>query len=73
MVFDFKTLKALLLNNGFQIINDGGYFFEANTHDQLQLMLESQIIDENYLNAMYNLGQQHKEIAAEIFINVKIV
>lgn len=71
-VFDMDSLQQILCDNGFKIIDCGGYFVKPFSHEQMQAMLDSGIIDEKTLDGLYELTKFMPEFASEIYANCKL-
>src|SRR3990167_2746040 len=64
--FDILERDAKIAN--LNIISRGGIFFKAVSNRQLDLMMKHEIINHQYLDACYVLGQQYPELCASIFL-----
>ncbi len=71
-VFDLESLSALLVKNGFNIIESGSSFIKPFSHQQMQDMLEHKIINEKILTGFYKMVNYMPELGSEIFVNCKI-
>ena len=67
-----KDLAAIVIDNGFEIIDSGSYFIKPFTHSQMEKMVDAKIIDKDILDGLYNLGENLLDLGAEIFVNCKI-
>jgi hypothetical protein len=72
IVFDLESLSALLVKNGFNIVESGSSFIKPFTHQQMQDMLDHKIIDESTLTGFYKMVHYLPELGSEIFVNCKI-
>ena len=66
--YSFDTLERDATDAGFNIAHRGGIFFKAASNSQLDSMLKHEIINQSYLDACYELGQQYPELCASIFL-----
>ncbi len=65
-VFTLSTLTEYLAGTGFNVVDSGGYFIKPFTHKQMALCLPH--LPENVLEGMYVLGENHPELASEIWV-----
>lgn len=70
-VFDTDSLGQLLKRSGFKIEKCGTYFIKLFTHQQMQGLLDTGIIDERLLDGLYGLGKYLPDFGSEIFAQVK--
>lgn len=71
-VFDLKSLKKLVKEYDFKIIEKGSYFIKPFTHFQMQKMIDYNIIDIKVLDGFYNLIKYFPQLGSEIYIDFKI-
>jgi 2-polyprenyl-3-methyl-5-hydroxy-6-metoxy-1,4-benzoquinol methylase len=70
--YTMNTLIKTFIDQGFYVLEKGGYFIKTNTHEQLEQMFDKGIIDQSFLDALSTLGREFPENAAEIFANFKL-
>lgn len=70
-VYDLEKLKKELVENEFQIIDEGSYFIKPFTHTQMDLMLKQGIIDKNVLLGLQGIIKYFPENGSEIYVNVR--
>lgn len=57
----------------YKVLDSGSYFFKPFSSEQLKKVLDFQIIDENTIDAMFNLGCHEDIEGAEIFVLVEFL
>lgn len=70
-VFDLDSLKRLVEESGFKVMESGSYFVKPFTHKQMGMLLDGQIVDERVLNGFYGLTKWLPDYGSEIYVNVK--
>lgn len=70
-VFDLDSLKQIVEDGGFEVMESGSYFVKPFTHKQMGMLLDEQIIDESVLEGFYGLAKYLPENGSEIYVNVK--
>lgn len=71
IVFDKNILKAMLVECGYEIIDEGGFFVKPFSHEQMYKMIQARIINEKVLNGLYSLGEYMVDFASELYVNCK--
>jgi len=71
-VFDLATLKGVVEEMGFEVINSGSYFVKPFTHIQMKLLMDNNIINESILNGFYNMIEYLPELGSEIFVDIRL-
>lgn len=66
--YSFDTLEADLREAGFSIEQRGGLMFKALANFQFDKALEAGIIDEQYLEGIYQLGMIYPAMTASIYM-----
>ncbi|VWC37916.1 class I SAM-dependent methyltransferase [Burkholderia lata] len=66
--YSFDTLEADLREAGFSIEQRGGLMFKALANFQFDKALEAGIIDEQYLDGIYQLGMIYPAMTASIYM-----
>ena len=69
--YSFDTLALDAQQAGLTIQQRGCIFFKAFANFQFDLMLKNKIINQQYLDASYELGMQYPELCASIFLVCK--
>lgn len=69
--FNSKSLKTLVENIGFNIIEEGSYFLKPFNHGKMQILLDNQIINDKLLDGLYELSEYFPEHCCEIYVNCK--
>lgn len=70
-VFDIDELVALVEKNGFEVVEKGSYFIKPFTHKQMKDMLDSNIINDDILDGLYNMSEELYDYGSEIYVNCK--
>ena len=60
-VFDIESLRKILEEKGFFIIEYGTFFMKPFTHKQMYFALKEKIIDEKVLEGLYNCSEEFSE------------
>jgi SAM-dependent methyltransferase len=66
--YSFDTLEADVRAAGFRVEQRGGLMFKALANFQFDRALEAGIIDEKYLDGIYNLGMIYPQMCASIYL-----
>lgn len=66
--YAIDTLEADVKKSGFSVIQRGGIIFKALANFQFDRALEAGIIDNNYIEGAYQLGQQHPTLCSSIYL-----
>jgi 2-polyprenyl-3-methyl-5-hydroxy-6-metoxy-1,4-benzoquinol methylase len=72
VVYDLQSLKHLMENNGFEIVDSGSYFIKPFTHNQMADMINSKIINEDVLLGLDKMIKYFPEMGSEIYVNLKL-
>ncbi len=67
IVFDKQKLTEILEDNGFLIVECGGYFVKPFHHEKMQALLDNGIFTEADLLSFYKLGTILNDFESEIF------
>lgn len=70
-VFDIEMLTNMVVNSGFEVIETGAYAFKPFTHNQMQQMIDSGLINEGLLDGLYNMEKYMGKYCSEIYVNLK--
>lgn len=70
-VFDMGGLLSIVESSGFEVIKKGSYFIKPFTHAQMYQIINQEIIDENILDALYEMGRYLPELGSEIYVDCK--
>ncbi|ODN44103.1 hypothetical protein BGC07_13625 [Piscirickettsia litoralis] len=65
--FSFDTLNFELKQAGFKVIKSGGVMFKPLANYQLDLCLQHEVIDREFLEGCYMLGSIYPELCASIY------
>jgi len=65
--YDAAALHTELEAAGFRVSRSGGVFFKPFANFQFDGLMSSSVIDENYLEGCYQLGERYPELCASIF------
>lgn len=69
-IFDRRRLRDLARRAGFVVADAGGYFVKPFTHAQMAKITET--IGDDILDGLDELGRELPELAAEIYVNLRI-
>ena len=70
-VFDLEKLKQLVEKTQLSVIQGGAYFVKPFTHAQMYEMLKHDIINEEILDGLYNIGKYMPDLGSEIYVNCR--
>lgn len=70
-VFDLESLKQLVEKSQLNVIEQGSYFVKPFTHAQMYEMIKQDIINEDILEGLYNIGRYMPHLGSEIYVNCK--
>lgn len=70
--FDMKRLRAMIEDNGLDILEEGSFFIKPFSHKQMEAMMEQHIIDDNVLDGLYNLAKYMPQFGSEIYVNCRV-
>jgi 2-polyprenyl-3-methyl-5-hydroxy-6-metoxy-1,4-benzoquinol methylase len=66
--YTFDTLEKDVTASGLKIVSRSGIFFKALANFQWDRLLKTDIIDKDYLEGCYSLGQQYPDLCSSIFL-----
>ncbi|MFT4553329.1 MAG: 2-polyprenyl-3-methyl-5-hydroxy-6-metoxy-1,4-benzoquinol methylase [Chlamydiales bacterium] len=66
--YNMKALKKDMLKAGLQIKDEGGIFFKPFANFQFDKLMKTDIIDQAYLDACYELGKDYPDLCASIYL-----
>ncbi len=66
--FDLPMLRALIADNGFNLLASGGVMLKTLTDAQLLCLINQGLVGEPYLRALNRLGQRLPELCASIWV-----
>ncbi len=73
-VYDMESLTKLVLSEGYCVVDSGSAFLKPFTHQQMQQCLDSNILNEDILNALDRMCASYmKEYGSEIYLNMRYV
>lgn len=70
-VLSLSSLKSIVEDNGFVMIEEGSYAFKPFTHKQMQEMINHGILTDEMLNGLYKMEKYVPKIGSEIYVNIK--
>lgn len=70
--FSIDSLKDLLIENNFEVIDSGSFFIKPFTHEQMQKLYDQKIITDKILDGLYSLTAKFPHNGSEIFVNCKL-
>lgn len=70
-VFSEDSLKKMMNEVGFLVIDSETYFIKPFTHAQMMSILEKKIIDEVVLNGLNNMTRYMPGLGAELYVNAR--
>jgi len=68
ITYSLDTIERDAKAGGLKIIFRSGIFFKALANFQWDRLLKTDIISSEYLDACYELGQQHPDLCSSIFL-----
>jgi len=68
-VFDLKSLHQMVIECGFDVIEEGGYFIKPFNHKKMQQCVDNCILDQQLLDGLYKMSSFFSEFCSEIFVN----
>lgn len=71
ITYSLDTLERDAKAAGLKIVNRSGIFFKALANFQWDRLLQTDIINQSYLDGCYMLGQQYPDLCASIFLACK--
>jgi 2-polyprenyl-3-methyl-5-hydroxy-6-metoxy-1,4-benzoquinol methylase len=69
-LYDLSSLVDLLQSVGLEVETTGGYFLKSFTHEQMETL---DFLSDEMLAGLDRLGRQLPELAAEIYVNARLV
>jgi len=70
-IFDLKSLKALAVSTGFDVVSEGSFFMKPFTHAQIHTLMQSGFATQAMLDGLWSLTKYFPENGSEIFINLQ--
>ena len=67
-VFDQKSLKNFVEDNGLEVVSSGGYFLKPFHHEKMQQLVDLNHLTAQELDAFYKIGKKFQNLASEIFV-----
>jgi len=65
--FDMDSLKNLLSNSGFEVMEYGSYFVKPFTHSQMRALMKEGIVDTRILDGLDSMVKYCPDLGSEIF------
>ncbi|UTC75948.1 class I SAM-dependent methyltransferase [Treponema sp. OMZ 792] len=72
-VFDVDSLKEMLEDKVFFIMECGTFFMKPFTHKQMYMAFKEKIIDEKVLEGLYNCSEEFSKNGSEIYMIAKVI
>jgi SAM-dependent methyltransferase len=69
--FDRVSLRALVADCGFDVIDEGSYFVKPFTHAQMAQLQHVGLLDERMLDGLMGLEQHLPGLGSEIYLNCR--
>lgn len=66
--YTFDTLERDATEAGLKVVHRSGVFFKALSNFQWDMLLNTEIISQEYLEGCYQLGQQYPDLCSSIFL-----
>jgi 2-polyprenyl-3-methyl-5-hydroxy-6-metoxy-1,4-benzoquinol methylase len=66
--YNLETLRSEVLNAGLQVKKEGGIFFKPFANFQFDKLMNTDIIDQAYLDGCYELGKSYPDLCASIYL-----
>lgn len=70
-VVNLDSLKSIVRDNGFEVIEEGSFAFKPFTHKQMQQMIDERLLTEEMLDGLYKMEKYVPELGSEIYVNIK--
>ena len=70
--YNKETLTKLIYTNGFKSIENGAFFIKLFNQTKMEKAIETEILDDNLLNALNAMIKYIPDFGAEIYINAKV-
>lgn len=71
-VYDKSSLKKIVMDSGFEIIEEGAFFVKPFSHKQMYDMMKTGILNEEVLDGLYALGDHMTDFASELYVNCRV-
>lgn len=68
--FSAEMLRALLVAHGFRVVAEGSYFVKPFTHDQMQRLLDSSLIDDRVIEGLSRMAAHMPGLGAELYADI---
>jgi 2-polyprenyl-3-methyl-5-hydroxy-6-metoxy-1,4-benzoquinol methylase len=68
ITYTFDTLERDVKTAGLRVVHRSGIFFKALANFQWDMILNTEIISQEYLEGCYKLGQQYPDLCSSIFL-----
>ncbi len=69
--YSLDTLERDAVSANLDVIHRSGIFFKALANFQWDMLLQTEIVSEEYLEGCYQLGQQYPDLCSSIFLVCK--
>ncbi len=70
-VYDLTTLSQAVLEQGFEIIESGSYFFKPFHHSLMQQLIDAKFLTQAMIDGFYQMEDHLEGIGSEIFVNFR--
>jgi 2-polyprenyl-3-methyl-5-hydroxy-6-metoxy-1,4-benzoquinol methylase len=71
-IFNIDSLKDVLIENNFEVIDSGSFFIKPFTHEQMQKLYDQKIITDKILDGLFTLTDKFPQNGSEIYVNCKL-
>lgn len=71
-VYDKNSLKKIMMDSGFEIVEESAFFVKPFSHKQMYYMMKTGILNEEVLDGLYVLGNHMPEFASELYVNCRV-
>lgn len=68
---NLSSLKSIIQDSGFQVIEEGSFAFKPFTHKQMQEMIDHNILTDEMLDGLYKMEKYVPDLGSEIYVNIK--
>jgi len=69
--FDLETLSELVVDNGFEVVEQGTFFIKPFTHAQMSVLQADGLLTDRMLDGLYGLSVAFPDNGSEIYMNLQ--